>query len=68
MTKVPQPLRTLRRSALLTSQQLATRAGVSPVTVWRIEAGLSRNTQVRTMQRIAAALGVTPRDIAEFVG
>jgi transcriptional regulator with XRE-family HTH domain len=62
----PRPLRTIRRAQLLTSQQLAERAGVSPVTVWRIEAGATKYTQVRVMRRIAEALGIRPEEIAEF--
>lgn len=65
-TNEPQPLRALRRARLLTSQDLAALASVSMVTVWRIEAGHTRGPQVRTMRRIADALGVTPSEIAEF--
>lgn len=53
---------------MLTSRELAERAGVSPVTVWRIEAGRVRGAQVNTMRRIAEALEVSPEEIAEFSG
>lgn len=50
----------------MTSRELAERAGVSPVTVWRIEAGRATAPQVRTMRAIADALGVRVGEIAEF--
>ena len=62
----PKPLRAIRRTQLLTSHELAERAGVSPVTVWRIEAGRAARPQVRVMRAIAEALGVPPSEIAEF--
>jgi transcriptional regulator with XRE-family HTH domain len=51
---------------LMTSRELAERAGCSPVTIWRIEAGRESAPQVKTMRRIADALGVQPGEIAEF--
>ena len=62
----PRPLRALRRERLLTSQELARRAGVSPATVWRIEAGRSALPHVRVMAAIARALEVAPGEVAEF--
>lgn len=62
----PRPLRALRRERLMTSRELAERAGCSPVTVWRIEAGRATAPQVRTMRAIADALGVRVGEIAEF--
>ena len=50
----------------MTSRELAERAGCSPVTIWRIEAGRATAPQVKTMRRIADALGVQPGEIAEF--
>lgn len=67
MAPEPKPLRVLRRTRLLTSEELADRAGVSRATVWRIEAGRSARPRVRVMRAIADVLEVSPSEIAEFV-
>ena len=59
-------LREWRRERLLTSNELAEKAGVSPATIWRIEAGSTTTVRIKTIRKIAAALGVEPREIAEF--
>ncbi len=61
----PTPLATLRRRRLLTLRALAALAGVTPVTVMRIEHDTVVPT-FKTMAKIAAALGVEPDQIAEF--
>jgi DNA-binding Xre family transcriptional regulator len=60
------PLREHRRAALLTSTELAEKAGLSPATVWRIEGGKVRNIHISTMRKIAEALAVKPKEISEF--
>jgi transcriptional regulator with XRE-family HTH domain len=55
-----------RRRAYLTTRQLAEKAGVAPGTIWKIEGGRGGEPHITTMQKIAAALGVHPSEIAEF--
>jgi transcriptional regulator with XRE-family HTH domain len=61
-------LKELRRIALLTSPELAEKAGVSPATIWRIESGATKTLRISTARKIANALGVQASEIAEFVG
>jgi len=42
-------------------EELATQAGVSMATLWRIETG--RPATLDTTRKLAAALGVTPADL-----
>ena len=58
-------LRELRSRRLLSIRDLADQAGVAPGTIVRIEAGEPLPRFV-TMRKIAAALGVEPREIEEF--
>ncbi len=64
---MPKPLQAQRKGAYLSVRDLAKRAEVSPVTIWRIEAGKVTNIHPGTMRKIAEVLGVTPGDIQEFV-
>ena len=58
-------LREWRAERLLTIRDLARLAGVAPSTVYLIE--VARSTpHPTTMRVIAAALGVTPPQVAEF--
>ena len=50
----------LREEQLLTKAELARKAGVSPLTVSRIESGL--DCRVDTQRKIILALGLTPSD------
>ena len=50
----------LREEQLLTKAELARKAGVSPLTVSRIESGLE--CRVDTQRKIILALGFTPSD------
>jgi len=59
------PLATLRRRRLLTQRGLAELAGVTPVTVIRIEHDRVVPT-FKTMAKLAQALGVAVDEIAEF--
>jgi transcriptional regulator with XRE-family HTH domain len=65
---MPKSLREHRRIALLTSEELAKKAGVSPATVWRIESGETQALHIGTAKKLAAALGIQATEIAEFIG
>jgi DNA-binding XRE family transcriptional regulator len=56
----------LREEQLLTKAELARMAGVSPLTVSRIEAG--QECRVDTKRKIILALGMTPSDRAKVFG
>jgi len=56
----------LREEQLLTKAELARKAGVSPLTISRIEAGLE--CRVDTKRKIIYALGLTPTDRAKVFG
>jgi transcriptional regulator with XRE-family HTH domain len=59
-------VRRLREEQLLTKAELARKAGVSPLTVSRIESGLE--CRVDTKRKIIYALGLTPTDRAKVFG
>jgi DNA-binding XRE family transcriptional regulator len=59
-------LQRLREDQLLTKAELARKAGVSPLTVARIEAGQA--CRVDTKRKIILALGMTPSDRAKVFG
>ncbi len=56
----------LREEQLLTKAELARKAGVSPLTISRIESGLE--CRVDTKRKIILALGLTPTDRAKVFG
>lgn len=56
-------LRKLRERKMLSLRELADQSGVAHNTVWRIEAGRRQRTHPRTIRKLAAALGVDPRDL-----
>ena len=60
-----QTLRQARHERLLSIRGLAGRAGVSHVTVITTESG-RRMPSYGTVRRLSRALGVEPRDVAEF--
>ena len=53
-------VRVLREAQLLTKAELARKAGISPLTLARIEGG--RDCRVDTMRKIILALGLRPAD------
>ena len=59
------PLRRWRAELVLSVRELARLADVAPTTVYLIEAGKT-SPQSAVMRRIAAALGVEARQVAEF--
>ncbi len=56
----------LREDQLLTKAELARKAGLSPLTVSRIESGLE--CRVDTQRKIILALGLTPSDRRKVFG
>ncbi len=56
----------LREELLLTKAELARKAGVSPLTVSRIESGLE--CRMDTQRKIILALGLTPSDRRKVFG
>ncbi len=61
--KLPR-LKRARERAALSQEELAKKAGVSRVTVARVEACLD-DPQPRTVRKLAAALGVEPEALME---
>jgi DNA-binding XRE family transcriptional regulator len=59
-------LQRLREDQLLTKAELARKAGVSPLTVARVEAG--QECRVDTKRKIILALGMQPADRAKVFG
>lgn len=57
-------LRELREERFLSHRELANLAGVSPTTIHNLEAGRTE-AQRRTIRKLAAALGVEPRELLE---
>ena len=58
-------LREVRAERLLSIRELARKAGVSPSTIYMIEAGRS-TPRPAVARRIAEALDVAPQGVAEF--
>ena len=58
-------LRTERRRAALTQEELAKRAGVGIATIARIEGGEIEEPRVSTLRKLAQALGVEARDLLD---
>ena len=56
----------LREEQLLTKAELARKAGISPLTVARIESGLE--CRMDTQRKIIFALGLTPSDRFKVFG
>jgi predicted transcriptional regulator len=64
--RAPNNVQRLREEQLLTKAELARKAGVSALTVARIEAGL--DCRVDTQRKIILALGFTPSDRFKVFG
>ncbi|HLH25724.1 MAG TPA: helix-turn-helix transcriptional regulator [Chloroflexota bacterium] len=58
-------LRQTRTDRLLTIRELAQQAGVSPSTIYLVEAGRTRPS-FRVIRLLAHALAVEPRSVEEF--
>jgi transcriptional regulator with XRE-family HTH domain len=59
VVKIGTQLRAARERALLTQEELGTRAGVQPLTISRIETD-KVEPRYRTIRKLAKALGVEP--------
>ncbi len=55
-------LKSLRQDQVLSQRELARTAGVTHVTVWRLENGFDL-ARPSTVRKLAAALGVEPREL-----
>ena len=64
--RAPNNVRKLREDQLLTKAELARKAGISPLTVSRIESGL--DCRVDTKRKIILALGLTPAERRKVFG
>ena len=62
MVKIGAQLREARERALLTQEELATRAGVQPFTISRIETN-KVEPRFRTIRKLASALGIEPQNL-----
>jgi DNA-binding XRE family transcriptional regulator len=64
--RAPNNVQRLREEQLLTKAELARKAGISPLTVSRIESGL--DCRVDTKRKIILALGLTPAERRKVFG
>ena len=58
------PLRRLRQQAVMSQQQLANESGVARDTISKLETG-QRRAYPTTIRKLAASLGVEPRELVE---
>ncbi len=58
-------LRKVRDERLLSQRELAEKAGLSPTTILKLEAGRVDDPHPRTVRKLAGALGVAPAEILE---
>ena len=56
--EIGQQIKTLREAKKLTQEQLASKCGISRVTLGKVERGELRNTSVKTLDIILASLGL----------
>jgi predicted transcriptional regulator len=66
VTRTPNNLRNIREEQLLTKAELARKAGVSALTLARIESGL--DCRMDTKRKIILALGLRPVDKDKVFG
>ncbi len=64
--RAPNNVQRLREDQLLTKAELARMAGISPLTISRIESGQA--CRVDTKRKIILALGLTPSDRRKVFG
>jgi transcriptional regulator with XRE-family HTH domain len=57
-------LKRLRKDRVLSQRELARMAGLTHVTVWRLENGFTE-AHPQTIRKIAKALGVEPRELTK---
>lgn len=56
--EIGQEIKTLREAKKITQEQLATKCGISRVTLGKVERGELGNTSVKTLDIILASLGL----------
>ena len=56
-------LRRLRNERLLSQRELAEKAGLSPTTILKLEAGRVEESHPRTARKLVQALGVDPSEL-----
>ncbi len=59
-----QKLKRLREDSVLSQRELARMAGLTHVTIWRLENGFE-NAHPQTIRKIAEVLGVEPRELVK---
>jgi transcriptional regulator with XRE-family HTH domain len=57
-------LKALRQERVLSQRDLASMAGLTQMTVWRIENGY-RDARPGTIRKLAGALGVEPKELVK---
>jgi transcriptional regulator with XRE-family HTH domain len=60
-------MKTLREEKVLSQRELARMAGLTQMTVWRIENGY-RDARPGTIRKLAVALGVEPKELVKREG
>jgi transcriptional regulator with XRE-family HTH domain len=60
-------MKTLREEKVLSQRELASIAGLTQMTVWRIENGY-RDARPGTIRKLAVALGVEPKELVKREG
>jgi transcriptional regulator with XRE-family HTH domain len=61
-------LRRLRNERLLSQRELAAKAGLSPTTILKLEAGRVKESHPRTVRKLANALSVDPKELIKESG
>jgi transcriptional regulator with XRE-family HTH domain len=56
-------LRRLRNESLLSQRELAEKAGLSPTTILKLEAGRVEESHPRTVRKLVQALDVRPSEL-----
>jgi HTH-type transcriptional regulator, competence development regulator len=57
-------MKTLREERVLSQRELASMAGLTQMTVWRIENGY-RDARPQTIRKLARVLGVEPKELVK---
>jgi transcriptional regulator with XRE-family HTH domain len=57
-------MKTLREEKVLSQRELASMAGLTQMTVWRIENGY-RDARPQTIRKLARVLGVEPKELVK---
>lgn len=60
---IAERLKSLRLAQKLSQSELGRRAGIHPVTICEWEKGNTEGIKVQSIQKLAAALGVTPNEL-----